>query len=146
MEFSRPEYWSGEPFQSPGDISKPEMEPRSLALQEDSLPAQSPGKPKNTGVGSLSLLQHIFPTQGSNPGLPHCRQIFYQLSHKGGPRILEWIAYPFSSISSQPRNRTGVSYWGPAPVDPGNSKGRRLRRSRYDRIKDKKSDQIRIAQ
>ena len=35
-----------------------------------------------TGVGSLSLLQGIFPTQGSNPGLPHCRQILYQLSHK----------------------------------------------------------------
>ena len=43
----------------------------------------SPGQ--NTGVGSLSLLQGIFPTQGSNPGLPHCRQILYQLSHKGSP-------------------------------------------------------------
>ena len=39
----------------------------------------------NTGVGSLSLLQGIFPTQGSNPGLPNCRQVFYQLSHKGSP-------------------------------------------------------------
>ena len=54
----------------------------------------SPGQ--NTGVGSPSLLQGIFPTQGSNPRLPHCRQILYQLSHKGSPRILEWIAYPFS--------------------------------------------------
>ena len=44
-----------------------------------------------------------------NPGLPHCRQILYQLSHKGSPRILEWIAYPFSSGSSWPRNQTGVS-------------------------------------
>ena len=44
---------------------------------------------QNTGGGSLSLLQGIFPTQGSNPGLPHCRQILYQLSHKGSPRILE---------------------------------------------------------
>ena len=52
----------------------------------------------------------IFPTQGSNPGLLHCRQIFfYQLSHKGSPRILEWGAYRFSIRSSQPRNRTGVS-------------------------------------
>ena len=59
---------------------------------------------QNTGVGSLSLLQGIFPTQGSNPGLPHCRQILYQLSHKGSPRILESVAYPFSSRSSQPRN------------------------------------------
>ena len=56
-----------------------------------------------TGVGSLSLLQGIFPTQGSNPGLPHCRWILYQLSHKGSPRILEWVAYPFSSTSSRPR-------------------------------------------
>ena len=60
-------------------------------------------------VSSLSLLQGIFPTQGLNPGLPHCRQILYQLSHKGSPRILEWVTYPFSSGSSQPRNRTGVS-------------------------------------
>ena len=65
---------------------------------------------QNTGVGSLSLLQRIFPTQKSNPGLPHCRQILYQLSHKGSPRILEWIIYPFSSGSSWPRNRTGVSH------------------------------------
>ena len=67
----------------------------------------SPGQ--NTGVGSLSLLQGIFPTQGSNPGLPHCGRILYQLSHKGSPRILEWVAYPFSSVSSQPRNWTRVS-------------------------------------
>ena len=63
-------------------------------------------------TGSLSLLQGIFPTQGSNPGLPHCGWILYQLSHKGSPRILEWVAYPFSSRSSQPRNRTRVSYIG----------------------------------
>ena len=64
---------------------------------------------KNTGVGRLSLLQGIFPTQRSNPGLPHCRWILYQLSHQGSPRILEWVAYPFSSRSSQPTNQTGVS-------------------------------------
>ena len=46
-------------------------------------------------------------TQGSNPGLPHCRQILYQLSHKGSPRILEWLAYPFSSTSSWLRNQPG---------------------------------------
>ena len=45
----------------------------------------------------------IFPTQGLNPGLPHCRWILYQLSHKGSPRILKWVAYPFSRESSQPR-------------------------------------------
>ena len=70
-------------------------------------PRNSPGQ--NTGVGSLSLLQGIFPTQGSKSGLPYCRRILYQLSHKGRPRILEWVAYPFSSGSSPPRNRTGVS-------------------------------------
>ena len=70
-------------------------------------PWNSPGQ--NTRVGSLSLLQGIFPTQGSNPGLPHCRRILYQLNHKGSPGILEWVAYPFSSGSSQPRNWTGVS-------------------------------------
>ena len=51
----------------------------------------------------------IFPTQGLNPGLLYCRQILYQLSHQGSPRILQWIAYLFSSESSQPRNQTGVS-------------------------------------
>ena len=70
-------------------------------------PWNSPGQ--NTGVGSLSLLQGIIPTQGSNPGLPHCRRILYQLSHKGNPRMLEWVAYPFSSRSSRPRNRIRVS-------------------------------------
>ena len=64
---------------------------------------------QNTGVGSFSLLQGIFPIQGSSPGVPHCRQILYQLSHKGSPRILEWIAYSFFSRSSQPRNQTGIS-------------------------------------
>ena len=55
---------------------------------------------------SISLLQGIFPTWGSNPCLPHYRQILYQLSHKGSPRILEWVAYPFSSESSQSRSWT----------------------------------------
>ena len=56
-----------------------------------------------------ALLQGIFPTQGLNPGLPHCRQILYQLSHQGSPRILEWVTYLFSRGSSQPRNHIGVS-------------------------------------
>ena len=46
MEFSRPEYWSGESFPSPGDLSNPEIEPRSPALQVDSLPAELSGKPR----------------------------------------------------------------------------------------------------
>ena len=56
-------------------------------------PWNSPGQ--NTGVGSLSLLQGIFPTQGSNPGLPHCRQILCQLSHMGALRLQKWIFYWF---------------------------------------------------
>ena len=67
----------------------------------------SPGQ--NTGVGSLSLLQEIFPTQGLNPGLPPCRKIIYQLSPQGSPWIQEWVAYPFSRGSSQPGNQTMVS-------------------------------------
>ena len=51
-----------------------------------------------------------FQTQGSNPGLPHCRQILYQLSHKGSPRIWDWVAYPFSNRFSWPRNWTGLSF------------------------------------
>ena len=64
---------------------------------------------KDTGVGFHSLLQGVFPTQRLNPGLPHCRRILYQLSHKGSPRILEWVPYPISSRSSRPRNQTRVS-------------------------------------
>ena len=92
----------------------PEPHCESRSVVSDSLrphglysPWKSPGQ--NTGVGSLSLLQGIFPTQGSNPGLPHCRWILYQLSHKESSRILEWAASPFSSGSSQPRNWTRVS-------------------------------------
>jgi len=85
MEFSRPEYWSGQPFPSPWDLPNPGIKPGSPALQADSLPAEPQRKPKNTGVGSLSLLQGIFPTQGLNPSLSHCRRILYQLSHKGSP-------------------------------------------------------------
>ena len=70
-------------------------------------PRKSPGQ--NTEVGSCSLLQRIFPTQGSNPGIPNCRWILYQLSHQGSPRLPEWEAYLFSRRSSQPRNWTKVS-------------------------------------
>ena len=53
-------------------------------------PWNSPGQ--NTGVGSPSLLQGTLPTPGSNPGLPHCRQILYQLSHQGSPFILVLVS------------------------------------------------------
>ena len=151
------EYWSGLPFPSPGNLSDPGMEPRSLALQADFLPYEPLGKPtrhvkkkkswpllhikeilikitkrkpykppriaemktpnilkwseshsvvsnslgshglycpwnspgQNTGVGNLSLLQGIFPTQESNWGLLHCRRILYQMNHKGSPKTVE---------------------------------------------------------
>ena len=51
----------------------------------DSLPSKPPGQPNNIGVGSLSLLQQIFPTQESNRGPQHCRWILYQLSYQGNP-------------------------------------------------------------
>ena len=70
-------------------------------------PWNSPGQ--NTGVGSLSILQGIIPNQGSNPGLPHCKWILYQLNHKGSPRVLDWVAYPFFSRSSCTRNLTRIS-------------------------------------
>ena len=86
---SRPEYWSGYSFPSPGDLPNPEIKPRSPTLQADSLLSEPPGKPKNTGVVSLSLLQGNFPNQESNQDLLHCRQILYQLSYQGSPR-LDW--------------------------------------------------------
>ena len=67
---------------------------------------------QNTGVGSLFLLQGILPIQGLNPSIPHCRQILYQLSYKGSPRILEWVIYPFSSRSSWPSSWIQVSCIG----------------------------------
>ena len=70
----------------------------TLSDLKDCSPQNSPDQ--NTGGDSLFLLQGIFPTQGSNPGLPNCKQILYQLSHKGSPRILEWVAYSFPSGSS----------------------------------------------
>ena len=63
------------------------MEPRSPALQVDSLPSEAPGKPNNATVCCLSLLQWIFLTQESNQSLLTCRQILYQLSYQGSPNI-----------------------------------------------------------
>ena len=91
-----------------------ESESESCSVVSDSLrphglysPWNSPGQ--NTGVSNLSLLQGVFPTQGSNPGLLHYGWILYHLSHQGSPRILECVSYFFSRGSSRPRNQTGVS-------------------------------------
>ena len=97
LEFSRQEYWSGLPLPSPGDLPDPGIEPRSPTLQADSSLSESPGKPKNTGVGSLSLLQGIFLSQESNRGLLHCRQILYQQRYQGRPMLplskLTWLEF-----------------------------------------------------
>ena len=106
MEFSRPEYWSGLPFPSPGDLPNPGIEPRSPTLQVDSLPAESQGKPKNTGVGNLSLLQAIFPMQELNWGLLHCRWILYQLSYEGSPKP-HWCA----EVHGVTKSRIWLSDW-----------------------------------
>ena len=63
------------------DLPNPGIEPSSPALQVDSLLSEPPGEPKNTGVGSLSLVQGLFLTQESNWGLLHCKWILYQLSY-----------------------------------------------------------------
>ena len=81
--------------------------PMDYSPPGSSVHGDSPGK--NTGVGCHALLQGIFPTQGLNSSLPHCRQILYHLSYQGSPRILEWVVYLFSRQSSQPRNWTGAS-------------------------------------
>ena len=74
--------WVAIPFSRGSFLPRdPGIKPRSPALQADSLQSEPPGKPKNTGVGSLVLPQEIFPTQELNPGLLHCRQILYQLSY-----------------------------------------------------------------
>ena len=83
-------------------------DPMDCSLPGSSVHGDSPGK--TTGVGCHAFLQGIFPIQdqGSNPGLLLCRWILNCLSHRGSPRILEWVVYPFSRGSSQPRNWTGV--------------------------------------
>ena len=82
-------------------------DPMDCSPPGSSVHRDSPGK--NTGVDCHALLQGIFPTQGLDPGLPHCRWILYHLSHQGKPIILEWVAYSFSRGSSPPGNQTRVS-------------------------------------
>ena len=69
-------------------------------MQADSLPAEPQRKPKNTGVGSLSLLQRIFPTQKLNRGLLHCRRILCQLSYQGSPQMLV-VVFNFERLSDK---------------------------------------------
>ena len=75
------------PCPPPENLPKPGIKPRAPTLRVDSLPSEPPGKLKNTGVGSLSLLQGNLPIQELNQGLLHCRWILYQLSYQGSPLI-----------------------------------------------------------
>ena len=95
------------PEHTPGESESHSVMSDSLQPHELYSPWNSLGQ--NIGLGSLSIFQGIFPTQGLNPGLPHCRWILYQLSHRGIPRILEWVACPFSRRSSPHTNWTGIS-------------------------------------
>ena len=81
MGFSRQEYWRGLPCPPPVDLPDAGTEPMSPTLQADSLPSEPSGKPKNTGVGSLSLLLGNLLTQELNQGLQHCRWILYKLNY-----------------------------------------------------------------
>ena len=136
MGFSRQEYWSGLPFPSPGDLPKQnnfmrgekkptfsfESESESVSrsvisssLQPHGLyptrllcPWDSPGK--KTGAGSHALLQGIFPTQGSNLDLLHCRQILYCLSHQGRP-LLFWGPYKLLEKARADRRAYVEAIW-----------------------------------
>ena len=89
MGFSRQEYWSRLPCPSPVDLSNPGIQPRDqtqvFLMLAHSLQSEPLGKPKNTGVGSLSLLQGIFLIRELNWGFLHCRWILYQLSYQRSP-------------------------------------------------------------
>ena len=78
-------YLSGLPWLPPGDLPSPGIKPRYLTLQANSLLAEPRGKPKKTGVSSLSLLQGIFLTQESNWCLLHCRWVLYKLRYQERP-------------------------------------------------------------
>ena len=84
---ARIQEWVAFPFSRRS--SQPREQTQVSHIAGDPLPAEPQGKPKNTGVGSLFLLQGIFPTQESNRGLLHCRWILYQLSYDGSPHSLK---------------------------------------------------------
>ena len=90
MVCSRQEYWSGLPYPPPGDLANPGIEPRSPALQEDYLLSEPLGKPKNTEVGSLSLLQGIFLTYELNKGFPD-RSVGKKSACNVGDQFNSWI-------------------------------------------------------
>ena len=109
--FSRQEYQSGLPCLLSGDFFDTGIEPGCPALQADSLPSEPPGKPKNAGVSCHALLQGIFPTQGSNPGLLHCRWVLYRLSHQGSPLHLYTLGCSLYACLCVERGRAMKPQW-----------------------------------
>ena len=107
MEFLRQEYWSGLLCPPLGDLPNPGIKPRSPTLQADSLAAELPRKPKNPGVGSLSLLQGNFLMQELNQDFLHCRWILYHLSYRGSPKstMLRCSVTSVMSDSVRPHRR-----------------------------------------
>ena len=145
--FSRQEYWSGVSCSPPGGLPDPGIEPGSPTLQVDSLLSEPPGKPMNTGVGWHAFFQGIFRIQGLNPGLPHCRQILYPLSHQGSPSgytdlyVILWRRATHThllSVSSlvlrmAPHSST-LAWKIPWMEEPGRLQSMGLRRVGHDRV------------
>ena len=106
-------------FRSPGDLPNTGIKPRS-PLQADPSPGEPQGKPKNTAMGSLSLLQWIFPTQKSNPGFLHWRRILYSVireAHEGGS-LQTLIGSPSSHYHlAAPQSAAGRRVKAPPPPD-----------------------------
>ena len=97
MEFSRPEYWSGQPFPSPGDLPNSGIEIGSPTLQVDSLPAEPPEKPKNPGLGSLSLSPGNLPDPGIKLGSPALQEDSLPTELSGKPRKKKGRGEKYSS-------------------------------------------------
>ena len=110
MEFSRPEYWSREPFPSPGDLPNLRIKPRSPTLQADSLPAEPQGMPKNAGVGSPSLLQ------GQTDSLPADPQGKPKNAGVGSPSLLQRQA---DSLPAEPKGKPKNAGVGSHPFPRG---------------------------
>ena len=123
MESSRPEYWGGQPSPpSPGTLPYPGIEPRSPTLQADSLPAEPTGKPENTGVGSLSVPQRIFPTQGLNQ---HIFPTQNRTTYTAGGFFISW-----ATREALKKMRHPQTYFGGLRLKPvATAKGRETERA-----------------
>ena len=103
MEFSSPEYWSGVPFPSPGDLPNPGMEPRSPTLQADSLPAEPPGKPQEYWSGQPRPPPGELPDLGGNPGSP-LQADSLPASYQGSPMVFSRANFKSVNTSLASKN------------------------------------------